>query len=198
MASDLCSISHATMGRTTPGLTDAETGMPLEQSVPVLSGREDRGGISCMMYNRDGVLSDQATRCHRAPVPALAGHYWPRVLEDLLKEGFLQAGICPHVPREQLKGKPSMPAPSGYKACDGSGKWSPPWRTDAEYPGCEHLAKAVTARHKRAVANAKSRRSGASLAGMSQLAEQIAKMSIIGANNNAARDKGADLPKVPA
>ena len=185
---DLRQVSNNSIGRTVPGLIDPETGIPLDKVVPVLGG-------NVVMYDADGNHLPQATRCHRAPAAALAHHYWPRALRDLLKAGFLQGGVCPHAPREQLAGKDgspkaSMPAPKGYTFCDGAGSWSPPWSPDAVFEGCDHLAKAVAARHKRAVQLAKARKNGSNYAAASALAEQMAKAAIIGANANAARDKG--------
>lgn len=196
MADDLCNISNATIGRTIEGPIDPETGIPLEDSVSPTG--------CALMYNKAGDLVKVPTRCHRAPARSLENHYWPRVLGDMLKDNFLQAGVCPHALREQLAKKsggparPSMPAPKGVTACDGSGEWSPAWRDGVKYPGCEHLAKVITARHKRTAADAKARRATATIAGAAALADQMAKLAIVGANANAQRDKGIEPAKAPA
>ncbi|KAB2910227.1 MAG: hypothetical protein F9K40_03080, partial [Kofleriaceae bacterium] len=125
--SKIAQLSHGTIGRTrVVGRT--RLGLPREETIPAVRG--------VMMYDRGGNLVHVSIHSHREFVPHLDDQVRPRVLRDLLEEGFLEIGFCPHMPRESLKGKPSVEPPEGFnERCDGGGK-----------EGCSHLHAIVAER----------------------------------------------------
>lgn len=179
-------ISHGNIGRTHVARQHPVTGLPMEASVPTLG--------ALVMYDRHGTRLNTPTRCHRADVPALRQRYQPQQLADRLAEGYLQEGVCPHMPREQLAGRASVPAPAGYSLCDGRGELDPSMLIG----GCEHLKKAVLARRALAAQEASERKNTVGKAALLLLGQQMASTATGLAADAAQRAKepAAPEPKV--
>lgn len=167
-------ISHQAIGRTTSKRRDA-AGIPIEETVPSLR--------SVKLYDLDGNEVMSPVHCHRAFVQGFDDKYRPRAIRDRLKDGFLEAGKCPHMPREQLDDKPSIEAPPKFEICDGKAAADEKSGID----GCKHLVAAVLERRKRTAAKAASRKNVAQGAAALQLAQALAKQSITSSAQSAQR-----------
>ncbi len=99
--------------------------------------------------------------------------YAPRLLADNLAAGFLEEGKCPHMPREQLNGRSSVPAPDGFKLCDGAGPLDP----KTFIGGCSHLKKIVGTRRANAKRDAAGRDSESGRAALLLAAQAMTKAS---------------------
>lgn len=167
-------LSTATIGRTRIARVDAETGLPMEEAVPSLGGGGAKGGV--YMYDKDGSRLWISTHCHRPFVQAHDDKYKPRIIRDLLLEGYLQEGYCPHAMRDSIE-RASVPLSAkdakDYKPCDGKGDLD-----EATFVGgCAHMKKLVGARRKIAAAAATKRKNPAARAASFALAQELAKQS---------------------
>jgi hypothetical protein len=130
----IAQLSHNSIGRSrVVGRT--KLGLPKEETIPAVRG--------VYQYDRDGSRVFTPTHSHRLFVKHLDQHVRPRVLTDLLLEGFLEEGVCPYAPREALDKKPAVEPPEGFNSfCRGDGEWDP---RDG-IGGCEHLKAIVRGR----------------------------------------------------
>lgn len=167
-------ISHGTIGRTTSKRRD-DAGIPIEETVPSLR--------SLKFYDLDGNECMIPVHSHRAFVPNFDDKVRPRVVRDRLGDGFLEAQRCPHMPREQLDDKPSVPAPPKFTVCDGKGRDE---KTGID--GCAHLVAVVVERRKRSAEKAASRKNTAQGAVALQMAQALAKQATTTAAQSAQRN----------
>ena len=186
-------VNHGNIGRTRSTRNDPDTGLPMEESIPSLR--------TAVMYDRDGNRLDVATHCHRAFVVGFDDKYGPRIIRDLLKEGFLEEGKCPHMPREQMNDQPSAPPPKWFATCDGRGTiFDDKGRIKPDpatwIGGCEHMRKLVLARREISAKRAAARKNPAGQAATLALAHTIAKQSSALVAAEAGRMKATDAAKV--
>ena len=178
-------ISHGNIGRGRVERSDPETGIPMEGSIPVLG--------ELIMYDKDGNRVSTPTRCHRSDPPAMRAKYAPRLLADNLTAGYLEEGKCPHMPREQLGGKASVPAPDGFKLCDGQGPLDP----KTFIGGCAHLKKIVGVRRSNAKRDAAGRDSESGRAALLLAAQAMTKATTTMAAVETAIAARPVVPSIP-
>ena len=142
----IAQLSHGMIGRTrVVGRTPL--GLPIEESIPTTRG--------VYQYDRDGNRVHTPTHSHRAFVVPLDEKVRPRVMKDLLEEGFLQEGVCPYTPRESLDNRSAVPPPDGFnERCDGKGDLD----RDQVVGGCSHLRGIVLERRRLAKEKARIRK----------------------------------------
>lgn len=138
----IANIGHATIGRTKSTSRD-ELGRPIIETVPARR--------SIVFYDRDGNRVDSPIHPHRAFVKGnKADERKNQIVKDLLEEGFLQEGYCPHMPRELLavneRPQPSVRAPEGFQGCTGEGEVDP----KTGIGGCAHTKRIVALRREEA------------------------------------------------